>query len=136
MFENLVSSTRARIIAGAALLVIVIVAIAVGCSGGGGGSSSSSACDVKISTGIGSVYMTVSNPGGSISASDCASLANQSSDPSDDATASQVGSLPGGLSSACNGTESGLSYTVYSDGSSEGSVLASAACTGITDDGS
>lgn len=115
---------RILAIAGTCVLAAGITALA-GC-----GSSSPSACDIKISTSVGAAYMSITNPGGSVSSSTCNSI-NSSSGSSAGTTSSVVSSIPSNAAKSCTGTSDGLSYTVYGDGSSIGSTLASAACASI-----
>lgn len=126
-------STRNRVAAGFAFILILSIALVAACSGGSGGTPSASDCNIKIATSTSAtVYLAVTNPGGSVSASECSAVASQSSEPDQGATSSVVGSLPSGLSQSCTGASDGLSYAVYGDGSSTGAVLASAACAAVS----
>lgn len=126
-------STRNRVAAGLVAILILSIALVAACSGGSGGAASASSCNIKIATtASGSVFLVVTNPGGSVTASECSAVASQSSEPDQGATSSVVGSLPSGLAQSCTGASDGLSYVVYGDGSSTGAVLASAACAAVS----
>jgi hypothetical protein len=120
----------AATIAAVALAGISAAGIAA-CSSGS--SASTSTCIGKISGSggefSGSIYMSLTDSSGSISASQCNTLVNGGNTAG--VTSSVVSSLPSGLNSSCTGTEQQASYTVYSDGSSGGNVLASAVCSSL-----
>jgi hypothetical protein len=115
-------------IASAALAAGSMAGIAA--CGGSSPSSSAASCNAKISGNGSSVYLTLTNPNGSISSSDCNSMVNGSGNVSGVTTAI-VSSVPSGLSTSCSGTHQGDNYKVYSDGTAEGGAFATAVCSSL-----
>lgn len=126
---NKVKSIAVAGIAAVSLSAVGLVA----CSSGGGSSNASTECDIQLSSNGTSVYMVFTAGGAPVSAADCQQI-NSDGGQVAGVSSSVVSSLPANLSSDCTGSESGDTYTVYSDGSPTGETYADAVCSSIQDD--
>jgi hypothetical protein len=119
---------KIKAIAGIAAISFSAVGL-VACSSGGG-SSASTSCDLQLSSNGTSVYMVFTDSGAPVSASECQQI-NSDGGQVAGVSSSVISSLPANLSSDCTGSESGDTYTVYSDGTPTGEAYASAVCSSI-----
>lgn len=124
-----------KFIAVASVAAVSLSAVGlVACSSGGGSNSPSASqdCVLQLSGSGSSIYMVFADSNGPVSSSECQQVNSDSGNVAGVSSA-VVASLPSGLTSECAGSKSNLSYTVYSDGSTDGSAYADAACSSIQD---